>query len=615
MVRNYKRVSTRASYSQEAMLAALSDVRQGKLNVSKASQQYGVPRPTIIKRLKKPGGYQPTSLGRFKPVFSLEFEEELVMHAVSMQQRFYGISVMDLRYIAYQLAERNGIEHPFSHAEKRAGVEWARSFMKRYPELSIRKPEATSLCRVSGFNRVQVGKFFDLLHYELRFKKYTAAQIYNVDETGITSVQEPGRIIAKKGTKQVGRVVSAEKGQTTTIVCAMNACGTFVPPMFLFKRKKMNAQLMTDCPPGAVGMPSDSGWMDGDLFLRYFQHFVSFVRPSEVNPVLLLLDGHQSHKSLELVDMARDNFVTILTIPPHTSHRLQPLDVSFFSPLKSAYNREVDRWMVTNPGKRVTNYDLCRIFAPAYNRVANAEKGVKGFRATGIFPFNPDVFTDEDFMPSSVTEQVDPAMHIHDQAACSGQDPKSVSVQVTKGTKPVSTKAKRRQTVSSPPLRATSSRVSVVQISPYPQVSGCNPRKRRAESSTVLTSTPNKKQLEEKANAKKKKASLVKMSKATARRLQLEDDGRQQAAAKELDQKRRRIQLKEKVSAKKKKSSLVKTTKTNADSRISSGRPKCPAARPPLPRQPIWLQEKKHSGNIQLSTVIFFTAGYNCKTV
>jgi len=77
MVRNYKRVSTRASYSQEAMLAALSDVRQEKLSVNEATQQYGIPRPTIIKRLKKPYGYQPSSLGRFKPVFSLDFEAEL----------------------------------------------------------------------------------------------------------------------------------------------------------------------------------------------------------------------------------------------------------------------------------------------------------------------------------------------------------------------------------------------------------------------------------------------------------------------------------------------------------------------------------------------------------
>ena len=94
--------------------------------------------------------------------------------------------------------------------------------MKCYPELSLHRPEPTSMSQLTGFNRVQVGKFFELLRYELSTKKYTAAQIYNVDESGIMTVQDPGRIIAKKGSKQVGRVVSAERRSTTTVVCVGN---------------------------------------------------------------------------------------------------------------------------------------------------------------------------------------------------------------------------------------------------------------------------------------------------------------------------------------------------------------------------------------------------------
>jgi len=268
MVCHYKRTTTRANYPNEAMLSALNDIRQGKLNVHKAGQVYGIPRATIIKRMKQPVGYQPTNLGRFKPVFSLEFEAELVMHAVGMQQRFYGLTVMDLRYLAHNLAEANGTDHPFSHAEKRTGTEWARSFMRCYPELSLRRPEPTSMSRSTGFNRVQVGKFFDLLKYELSSKKYIAAQIYNVDETGITTVQEPGRIIAKKGSKQVGRVVSAERGRTTMIVCATSASGVFIPPTFLFKRKNMNTWLKLNYPPWSC-WNSIHYWLDGWQSVSY----------------------------------------------------------------------------------------------------------------------------------------------------------------------------------------------------------------------------------------------------------------------------------------------------------------------------------------------------------
>ena len=55
---------------------------------------------------------------------------------------------------------------------------------------------------------------------------FTAQQIFNVDESGITTVQKPTKIIAETGSKQVGKLVSAEKGMTTTIVCAMSPAGT-----------------------------------------------------------------------------------------------------------------------------------------------------------------------------------------------------------------------------------------------------------------------------------------------------------------------------------------------------------------------------------------------------
>jgi len=309
---------------------------------------------------------------------------------------------------SFEFAEKNGIQHPFPRSERRAGRDWALGFMKRYPQLSLRRPEATSMARLSGFNKVQVTRFFDVLRTEIENKKFSAEQIFNIDETGITTVQVPGKILDQRGSKQVGRVVSAERGTTTTVVCGMNAAGMFVPPMFIFKRKNMNSLLMKNSPPGALGVPSPSGWMDCALFIRYLQHFIDYVKPSKSKPALIILDGHQSHKSIEAVELTRANYVTLLTIPPHTSHRLQPLDLAFFGLLKQAYNRQVDKWMLQNPGKRVTDYDLCEVFAPSYQRVANIEKAVNGFKCSGIFPFNPAVFVDENFAPSSVTEMPNP---------------------------------------------------------------------------------------------------------------------------------------------------------------------------------------------------------------
>ena len=64
------------------------------------------------------------------------------------------------------------------------------------------------------------------------------------------------------------------------------------------------------------------------------------------NKHLLLLDGHASHtKKLEAIILARDNGVTMLSFPPHTTHEMQPLDVSFFRSLKKWYNIEIEKFL------------------------------------------------------------------------------------------------------------------------------------------------------------------------------------------------------------------------------------------------------------------------------
>ena len=57
---------------------------------------------------------------------------------------------------------------------------------------------------------------------------------------------------------------------------------------------------------------------------------------------LLILDGHESHKSLAFQDLCEENKIITLCMPPHASHILQPLDVGCFAPLKRAYKKEIN---------------------------------------------------------------------------------------------------------------------------------------------------------------------------------------------------------------------------------------------------------------------------------
>jgi hypothetical protein len=73
-------------------------------------------------------------------------------------------------------------------------------------------------------------------------------------------------------------------------------------------------------------------WFNG-VFLKY-------VREKNIKgQKVLFLDGHTSHISIELLECAIENEVTLLKLPPHTSSFLQPCDVSVFKPLKTAWRK------------------------------------------------------------------------------------------------------------------------------------------------------------------------------------------------------------------------------------------------------------------------------------
>jgi len=71
----------------------------------------------------------------------------------------------------------------------------------------------------------------------------------------------------------------------------------------------------------------------------------------------------------------------MLGFPPHTTHKLQSLDVSIFGPLKTYYSQVCDSFMVNNPGRTITDYDIVKLFCESYDRTANVGNAVKGFKA------------------------------------------------------------------------------------------------------------------------------------------------------------------------------------------------------------------------------------------
>ena len=134
-------------------------------------------------------------------------------------------------------------------------------------------------------------------------------------------------------------------------------------------------------------------WMTHFLFSNWITHFVNYLSTrggiSRERRHLLVVDGHNSHVTLNVVMKAMDVGLDLLTLPSHTTHRLQPLDVSIFAPFKKYFRRYRDAWVMKNRGRAACKEILAMWVSLGLQRALISSNIQAGFRGTSIWPLNP----------------------------------------------------------------------------------------------------------------------------------------------------------------------------------------------------------------------------------
>jgi len=119
-------------------------------------------------------------------------------------------------------------------------------------------------------------------------------------------------------------------------------------------------------------------------------------------PIIIFFDGHGSHLTVRMIELARKCGVHLFCLPPHTTHKLQPLDVGIFGPLQRAWKKNCEEF-TADRGRGITKPEFIKEYMKVRNQTFTPELIITAWRKTGLYPFNPNVFTELDYSPSQLT--------------------------------------------------------------------------------------------------------------------------------------------------------------------------------------------------------------------
>lgn len=372
MVRTFKRKTERTFIDEMSVSSAISDVLEGKLSIRKAADKYNLKPATLqhrIEKIKKKEveGVSFSSKYTSQQVFTTEQEKQLNEYIIKCSKMHHGLTLTQVRQLAYEYAKKINCTYPPSwDVNKSAGLDWIYGFRKRNSNISLRKPENTSVARSFSFNKTAVEIFFNNLEDVYTRFNFTADRIINFDETGITTVLNTPKILAEKTQRQVGQIVSSERGELVTFGGIIIGTGNSIPPVYVFPRVHYKSHFLNGASEGSLGLSSRSGWINSELFIEVLKHIQKHTNSTKERPILLICDNHESHISVEAINYSRDNGIVYLSFPPHTSHKLQPLDVGVFGPFKAKLKIAFNDWHINHPGKALTIYDIPKLSKLAF---------------------------------------------------------------------------------------------------------------------------------------------------------------------------------------------------------------------------------------------------------
>jgi DDE superfamily endonuclease/helix-turn-helix, Psq domain len=208
----------------------------------------------------------------------------------------------------------------------KVGINWAANFVKRQLALKTRFSRRLDYQRAKCEDPQVIGEWFRLVRNTVAKYGIVDADIFNFDETGfMMGMLSTYMVVINAERRSRPRLAQPGNREWATVIQGVNAEGWAIPPYIIVAAKNHLTSWYEDSPlPGDwVIATTENGWTTNERGLEWIQHFDKHTRARAVGKYrLLILDGHESHHSVEFELFYKENNIITLYMPAYVSYIL-----------------------------------------------------------------------------------------------------------------------------------------------------------------------------------------------------------------------------------------------------------------------------------------------------
>jgi hypothetical protein len=376
--------------SQEGkILLAIQAIQKSRKNdakplkVAAAARIFNISRTTLQRRMNSQLSHEESRVDKHK-LDPIE-EQTLIRYIIDQDVRGFPLRLSGVEDMANLLLA--------SRDSKPVGKHWARRFVDMQPSLKTKFNRPYDYQRALCEDPEVIGNWFRLLRNIMAKYGIPDDDLYNFDETGFMMGMITASMVVTRVDK-CGKAKSVQPGNrewATAIEC-INAMGWCIPPFVIVQGAYHLASWTTESgfPLSWVIKPTLNGWTDNETGLEWIRHFDKHTKQRTKGTYrMLIVDGHESHMSVEFNQYCKENNIIPVSMPPHSSHLVQPLDVALYSPLKRAYGGEISNFIRASIN-HITKTEFFIAFKAAHDKTFTEDNIKAAFRGAGIVPWDPD---------------------------------------------------------------------------------------------------------------------------------------------------------------------------------------------------------------------------------